>query len=338
MIPRTASPVEPITWQSEMSRAVSSMAELLALTGNSNSGDNLHVDYQAGFPLRVPRPYIDRIENGNSADPLLRQVLPVRHERSLTPGYVSDPLMESQTNILPGIIHKYVGRVLLILAGNCAINCRYCFRKHFPYDENNNGSSQWEDAIEYIRNDTSITEVILSGGEPLLNNDKKLASLCQKIAEITHVKRLRIHTRMPIVVPQRITNELLDWMTATRLKPVMVIHCNHSNELDDVVAHSLALLKEAGINLLNQSVLLAGVNDNSETLLRLSERLFECGVMPYYLHLLDRVSGSAHFEVDESDARQLLYQLSANLPGYLVPKLVREIAGKKSKTPIVPVI
>lgn len=286
------------------------------------------------FSLTVPRSFVARMEKGNWHDPLLKQVLPLGQELDYQPGFTDDPLAENSANPCPGLIHKYPGRVLLIASGGCAINCRYCFRRHFPYQANNPNREQWQQALDYIAADESITEVILSGGDPLVASDRLLTERVKQIAAIDHVSRLRIHSRLPVVIPQRITAECLDWLTSSRLRPVMVIHCNHANELDPQVGAALEKLANAGVTLLNQSVLLAGINDNTNALLSLSETLHQYRVLPYYLHLLDRVAGSAHFECSEKHAGELIKQLMTSLPGYLVPKLVREVSGKRSKIPI----
>ena len=324
----------PRDWQSELSQIIRSVDELLEFTGNKpGSLDELDT-IDSDFPLRVPRPYASRIQRGNPYDPLLRQVLPIALENLSVPGYVSDPLDEANSNTMPGVIHKYHGRVLLILAGSCAINCRYCFRRSFPYQANQNSSAEWDLALDYIRQHNDISEVILSGGEPLIHSDDRLRQLVSSIADIAHVKRLRVHTRLPIVIPQRVTPGMLDWLTCSRLQTIVVLHTNHAAEIDDEVFAALHRIKSCGVTLLNQSVLLKGVNDDLETLKQLSERLFEAGAMPYYLHLLDKIEGAAHFDVATPRAQQLVGQLCATLPGYLVPKLVRECAGEPAKTPI----
>lgn len=338
IIPRSEQLIHSISWQSELSRAISNVNDLLTYTGNC-ADDIEGVDTGSpSFPLRVPRPYADRVQQGNPNDPLLRQVLPLNVEQQPTPGYISDPLDEATSNRLPGIIHKYHGRVLLILTGACAINCRYCFRREFPYHENQNSMAEWQQALDYIRHNNSITEVIYSGGDPLLNSDSKLQQLTRSIADIPHVKRLRIHTRLPVVIPQRISTELLDWLTETHLQTIMVIHCNHANEIDEQTEQALQRLRQHGVTLLNQSVLLKGVNDDPKTLIDLSERLFEAGVMPYYLHLLDKVQGAAHFDLDKTQARQLAGKIAAKLPGFLVPKLVFEQPGEVAKTALLPLL
>lgn len=286
------------------------------------------------FVLRVPHSFVQRMKQGDWHDPLLRQVLPRAQELDILPGYSLDPLHETQSNPCPGLIHKYRGRVLLIVSRGCAIHCRYCFRRHFPYQANNPSRQQWQQALRYIRNDSTIKEVIFSGGDPLAADDTLLSALSEAIADIPHVTTLRVHSRLPVVIPERITEQCIDWLTGTRLRPVMVIHSNHANELDITVSSSLQKLKSAGITVLNQTVLLAGVNDKPEALIELSERLFDSGVLPYYLHMLDKVQGAAHFQVTTQRAKELVNNMLANLPGYLVPKLVEEQPGAASKTPV----
>jgi len=283
------------------------------------------------FRLRVPRGFVARMQAGNPKDPLLLQVLPQAQEMISTPGYDRDPLQESKVNPVPGLLHKYHGRVLLTLTGACAINCRYCFRRHFPYDDNTPGSTGWQKAVDYIAQDPSIVEVILSGGDPLLMKDAQLQLLLTQLEKISHLKLLRIHTRLPIVLPERMTDELLSLLTRLRLQPVVVVHCNHPQEIDNTVAQALQSLRHAHITVLNQTVLLKNINDNADVLINLSHRLFEQGVLPYYLHLLDPVQGAAHFEVNHQTAQALWSECHAKLPGYLVPRLVQEVAGEKGK-------
>ena len=286
------------------------------------------------FALRVPEPYLLRMQPGNPNDPLLRQVLPLGEELQDQPGYVTDPLGEQHSNAQPGIIHKYHGRLLLVVTAGCAINCRYCFRRHFPYAENNLSTAEWEQALDYIRQDSSINEVIYSGGDPLAANDRRIAWLTRQIADIPHIKRLRVHTRLPVVIPQRVTDELIEALGATRLPVTMVLHCNHANEVDAQMLAATQKLKSANITLLNQAVLLRGVNNRLEDQIALSEVLGDNGVLPYYLHLLDHVRGASHFHCSDAEAKHLVGQLLTRLPGYLVPRLVREIAGEAGKVPI----
>jgi EF-P beta-lysylation protein EpmB len=292
--------------------------------------------YQAAhhFMLKVPHSFIARMEKKNIHDPLLRQVLPLGEELQKMTGYSSDPLGEKQFNPVSGLLHKYQGRVLLTYAATCAINCRYCFRREFPYQKNNPGSSGWQDSLNYISKDRSIKEVILSGGDPLVRNDNQLKELIEKLIQIPHVTRLRIHSRIPVVLPERITTELINVLTGTRLKTVMVIHCNHAQEINLEVKQAMNRLTEAHILLLNQSVLLKGVNDKAETLIALSEALFEIGVQPYYLHVLDKVQGTAHFDLPRNAAIQLHQTMAKHLPGYLVPRLVVEKSGEAGKLPV----
>ena len=286
----------------------------------------------ADFPVKVPHAFLSRMERGNPADPLLTQVLPVADELISPAGFIPDPLNEAAYNPIPGVVHKYRNRVLFIVSPACAINCRYCFRRSFPYEENTQNKQQWRRALAYIGNNPAINEVIYSGGDPLAANDRFLSWLTQSIAAIPHVKRLRIHTRLPVVIPSRIDKALLGWMTATRLKPVVVLHINHPNEIDGPVKAGIRQLLESGLKVLNQSVLLRAVNDNAETLVALSEALYDSGAMPYYLHLLDPVQGASHFQVDDTHALQIYRDMQGALPGYLVPKLVREHPGAQSKT------
>ena len=284
------------------------------------------------FPLQVPRPYLERIRHGDPQDPLLTQVLPVQQELDTVEGFDDDPLDEAAHNPHPGIVHKYRNRLLLIVSPACAINCRYCFRRHFPYQQQRQNRQQWQSALNYIRQHRELNEIIYSGGDPLAANDKFLGWLTEQISQISHIKRLRVHSRLPIVIPSRIDDELLQWMTASRLQPTLVVHINHANEIDDAVEAGLHRLQENRIRVFNQSVLLKGVNDCAETLVTLSERLYDCRVNPYYLHLLDPVKGAAHFDVCESRATQIYAEMQAALPGFLLPRLVREVPGKAAKT------
>ena len=284
------------------------------------------------FPLRVTHSFVQRIQPGNCDDPLLRQVLPLDIEEQSAQGFVLDPLQEKQANPLSGLLHKYHGRVLLTLTSSCAIHCRYCFRRHFPYKENNPGRQGWQAVWDYIQQNPDIHEVILSGGDPLMATDQVLNDVIDIIAAIPHVKTLRLHTRLPIVLPERITDTLCTSLERTRLNAVCVIHCNHTSEIDTSVSDALKKLNNAGIILLNQSVLLKGVNDNADTLIALSHALFSQNVMPYYLHQLDRVAGTQHFWVPINKAKKLIATCRAQLPGYLVPRYVVEKPGETSKT------
>jgi len=318
-------------WQQLWREAVRDPRELLALLGLNAAELRICDEAARQFPLRVPRGFVARMRYGDPADPLLRQVLPLDAELMQVEGYGVDAVGDTAANIGQGVLHKYHGRALLISTGSCAIHCRYCFRRHFPYSEETAAANGWQAAIDTIRNDNSLTEIILSGGDPLSLSTHKLAELTTALRRIPHIKRLRLHTRLPVVLPERIDAEFLDWLNDLPWAKVIVIHANHANEFDDDVDTALSALRETGAHLLNQAVLLRGVNDHLETLQQLCERGFEAGVLPYYLHQLDRVSGAAHFEVSDERAKTLHAQLLATLPGYLVPKLVREVAGDSSK-------
>lgn len=284
------------------------------------------------FDLRVPRGYVARMHHGDIHDPLLRQILPLDAEFHDPPDFVDDAVGDMASAEGDGLLHKYHGRALLVTTGACAIHCRYCFRRHFDYAAQHAGGSHTQAALARIAADSSIREVILSGGDPLSLSNTRLLSLGRQISEIAHVKRLRLHTRTPIVLPERVDAEILDWLANTPIQSVMVVHANHANELSHEVAQTLRSLRQAGVTLLNQAVLLAGVNDQAEAQIRLSEALFEAGVLPYYLHLLDRVRGTAHFEVSATRATRLMQDVSAHLPGFLVPRLAREGAGEAAKS------
>lgn len=319
-----------LSWQKILAQGFASATELLDFLQLPPSLGNTVAEKT--FKTRVPRGFAARMQPGNPNDPLLLQVLASGEELQFTEGFVTDPLIESQVNTIPGLIHKYHGRVLLTVTGSCAVNCRYCFRRHFPYQENNPGREGWQKALDYIASDSDIHEIILSGGDPLLAPDNLLAVLFAQIAAISHVHTVRIHTRIPVVLPARINADFIDLMKTNRLQKVMVLHSNHANELDNEVAAVCTDLRNAGWHLLNQTVLLAGVNDNAMTLAALSERLLACGVLPYYLHLLDKVQGAGHFEVPLDEALRIFSDLQARLPGYLIPRLAREEPGKRNKT------
>lgn len=319
------------TWQSELADAVSDSRQLLSRLGLDINQLSILTQKELNFPLRVPESYIAKMTYGNPNDPLLRQILPIAQELIENAGFSEDPLAESERNPVPGIIHKYRGRVLLITSGACAINCRYCFRRHFPYNDNNPSLKQWADSLQYVADTPDIEEIILSGGDPLAASDKYLHKLVAMIAEIKHITRLRIHTRLPIVIPQRITQECLNWMDTKHFNISMVIHANHPNELDTRTHQSLTRLRDHGVILLNQSVLLAGINDCQKTLCDLSKKLFAQGVLPYYVHALDKVKGASHFDVPRETAQQLQKELMRNLPGYLVPKFVFTQPGAEHK-------
>ena len=320
------------TWQHLLSNAISDPAELLSLLNLPEEVLEPARRAAAQFPLRVPLPFIERMLKGDLNDPLLKQVLPLDQELEPVEGFTTDPLAEMQSNPHDGLIHKYQGRVLLITTGACAINCRYCFRRHFPYQENRLGPEQWQSILDYIAADSSISEVLFSGGDPLVTPDRRLKKMLHDLAEIPHLQRVRFHTRLPVVIPQRITDELIEALTSTRLKPVVVLHSNHPNEIDATLGEALIPMQQARIPVLNQAVLLKGVNDEVAVLKQLNERLFDVGVLPYYLFVLDPVAGSAHFDISDQQAQALMRDLQTQLPGYLLPKLAREVPGKPSKT------
>jgi EF-P beta-lysylation protein EpmB len=320
------------TWQEAFKDAVRDPAELCRLV-------ELPCRYVAGaklaageFPLFVPRGYVARIRTGDPHDPLLRQVLPLEVESVSPAGFRTDPVGDAQATLVPGLLHKYPSRVLMVTTGACAVHCRYCFRRHFPYGEGPRSIDEWQPALEQIALDSTIREVILSGGDPLTLVDTHLAELVRRLAAVRHVRRLRVHTRLPIMIPERVTEKLIHVLRDTRLTPIVVVHANHANELDGAVAGALARLVDAGIVLLNQTVLLRGVNDSADALAELCERLVDLRVMPYYLHQLDRVAGAAHFEVPVPEGRRLMAQLRRRLPGYAVPRYVQERAGAGHKT------
>jgi EF-P beta-lysylation protein EpmB len=314
-------------WQRELAEAVRDPAELCRLLDI----DPAVAAAPGDFPLLVPRGFVARMTPGDPRDPLLLQVLPREAEHAAAAGFTADPLEEARALVAPGLVRKYAGRALLLAAGGCAVNCRYCFRREFPYGESGATPAGVAAAVEAIAADDSIHEVILSGGDPLLLDDVRLGRLVDDLASLPHVRRLRIHSRLPIVLPARITAELVAVLSSTRLACVVVVHANHPAELDGAVADGVAALAEARPLLLNQSVLLAGVNDSVDVLRALSERLIEIGVVPYYLHLLDRVRGTAAFAVDDSRAIAIHGRLREVLPGYAVPRLAREVPGDPAK-------
>lgn len=285
------------------------------------------------FPLRVPRAFVARMQPGNASDPLLLQVLTAREEFITAPGFTHDPLDE-QRSVVPGLLHKYRNRALLLVKGGCAVNCRYCFRRHFPYQDNQGNKANWLQALDYIRQHPELDEIIFSGGDPLMAKDHELSWLLDQLEDIKHIRRLRIHTRLPVVIPARITATLCQRLGSSRLQVLMVTHINHANEIDPPLRDSMARLKQAGVTLLNQSVLLRGVNNDADVLATLSNALFDAGILPYYIHVLDKVQGAAHFMVDDDEARQLMKGLLSRVSGYLVPRLTREVGGEPSKTPL----
>lgn len=319
-------------WRQAWRDAVRDPRELLGILGLESLVGNLSSTAQ--FPLRVPRGFIKRMRHGDASDPLLRQVLPLDDEDRIVPGFELDAVGDSEARRGGGVIHKYQGRALLIATGSCAVHCRYCFRRHYPYAEDTAAAAGWREAVALIAGDPTLHEVILSGGDPLSLADHKLAELTDALRAIPHIRRLRIHTRLPVVLPERVDAGLLDWLRDLPWPVTVVLHANHANEFDASVDAALARLRSAGVTLLNQAVLLRGINDSVDALAELCERGFQAGVLPYYLHQLDRVEGAAHFEIDDSQALAFHAALAARLPGYLLPRLVREVAGAPGKTPL----
>lgn len=334
MIPRIQGDTTP-AWQHELAASITTAEELYRRLRLDPADLPAALTATRAFRLRVTASYLGRIRPGDPRDPLLLQVLPSGLEVApQPPGFSADPVGDRDACATPGVLHKYHGRVLLVTTGACAIHCRYCFRRHYPYAESTASRDTWDATHDYLSRHAEVDEVILSGGDPLILVDDKLEALTARLEAIPHLRRLRIHSRVPVVLPSRIDARLLRWVQAMRLQVVIVLHVNHARELDGEVGAALRKLRAAGVTLLNQSVLLRGVNDDVDTLGELSHALFEHGVLPYYLHLLDRVTGAAHFEVPMPDAVRLHAALSERLPGYLVPRLVREVAGAASKTPV----
>ena len=323
---------QPKKWQEILSDLITDPKELVQLLQLDPSSQPPSLAATDQFPLKVTRSFVAAMELGNWQDPLLRQVWPSKLEEAEISGFVSDPLMEAEANPVPGLLHKYHGRVLLTTVPHCAIHCRYCFRRHFNYGGNTPSRLQWNQALDYIRSEQSIEEVILSGGDPLAASDRQLARLIGQLDEIPHLTTLRIHSRMPIVLPERLTVELIYLLEKSRLKPILVLHCNHAQEISPSVAHYLHKIDANRVKMLNQSVLLAEVNDNSTILSKLSRALFSLNVLPYYLHLPDRVAGTGHFAVTPIKGREIIQEMENQLPGYLVPQLVQEEPGKPAKS------
>lgn len=328
-------------WSTSLKQAIRSRDELIRELGLDQSGDSGLDPVETDFPVLVPRSYLVRMKRADWDDPLLKQVLPRGAENDVVSGFSADAVGDQNAKLTPGLIQKYRGRVLLIAAGSCAVNCRYCFRRHYPYGDDPRRLSDWQPALDAIATDPTVHEVILSGGDPLMLTDTRLSELVALICEIPHIRRLRVHTRLPIVLPDRVTDRLIRMLAprladseGRRLRTWFVVHSNHANELVGDCADGLGRLVASGIPVLNQAVLLRGVNDSVDAITDLCERLVDLGVQPYYLHLLDRVAGTAHFEVGEDEAVEIVEAVRERLPGYAVPSLVREIAGMTSKTPV----
>lgn len=320
-------------WKKDLANAISDPRKLLFILELPETAFQADCAARQLFPMRVPQSFVDRMEKGNPKDPLFLQVMPNQQEFIQQAGFIKDPLEEHES-IVPGLLHKYTNRVLFIVRGGCAVNCRFCFRRHFPYQDNSNNKQEWQQAIDYIRAKPEVIEVIFSGGDPLMANDEQLGWLIKQLEQIPHLKRLRIHTRLPVVMPSRVTDGFVTMLKQSRLRCSVVLHINHPNELAAELPAALAKLTTAGISLYNQAVLLADINDNADDLVELHERLFDNRIQPYYLHVLDKVEGASHFDIPEAKAVALMHELLLRLPGFLVPKLVREIGGEKSKTPI----
>lgn len=331
MIQQLNSEMRTLSWQDALRDLITDGTALLAQLGLQAEQVGLSSQAAAQFACRVPRGFVAKMAPGDPLDPLLLQVLPSQQEMVALPGYTHDPLGEERANPIPGLLHKYHSRVLLTVAGSCAVNCRYCFRRHFPYQDNNPGTHGWEAALTYIQANPAIREVIFSGGDPLMLPDDRLLDLARRCVAIDHVTTLRIHTRLPIVIPQRLTDVLCQGLSDLPAKVVLVVHANHPNELDDETSAALKTLRAHGITALNQSVLLRGVNDRVDALAELSHRLFASDVLPYYLHVLDKVAGAAHFDMTRARVKALYADLQTQLSGYLVPKLVCEQAGALNK-------
>ena len=332
IITRNVDSVEQ-NWLKQLANGISDPQKLLEQLEIDPEPWQNGFDARKLFAQRVPQSFVERMQKGNPFDPLLRQVLPLSAEFEVHPGYSNDPLQE-QNNDIPGLLHKYRNRALMIVKGGCAINCRYCFRRHFPYQENKGNKTTWQQSIDYLAQHDELNEVILSGGDPLMAKDDELRWLIDHIADIPHIKRLRIHSRLPVVIPARVTDELVSLLAGTRLQVILVTHINHAQEINQELSEALSNLKRAGVTLLNQGVMLKGVNDSVDAQVQLSEALFDSGVLPYYIHVLDKVQGAAHFYISDQQAKAIMAGVIERVSGYLVPKLTREIGGRSSKTPL----
>ncbi|NBI42776.1 EF-P beta-lysylation protein EpmB [[Haemophilus] felis] len=322
---------EEQNWTDLLASAISDPKKLLHILHLPEESFAQAMEARRLFPLRVPLPFIQKMEKGNPQDPLFLQVMSAAEEFIQVEGFVKDPL-EEQKSVVPSLLHKYKNRLLLMVKGGCAVNCRYCFRRHFPYAENKGNKENWQKAIDYIANHSEIEEVIFSGGDPLMAKDHELTWLISRLEGIPHLHRLRIHTRLPVVLPQRITEEFCQLLQNCRLQSILVTHINHPNEIDNELAKAMLALKKVGVLLLNQSVLLKNINDNAETLKQLGDKLFKIHILPYYLHLLDKVEGASHFYIPDEEAARIYKKLQSITSGYLVPKLAREISKEPNKT------
>ena len=323
-----------VVWKQALASAVRDPRQLLSLLDLDEKKYRDQVSFNEKFKLLVPLSYVAKMKKGDWYDPLLRQVLPLKEEGVKSFGFSSDPVGDLDAEVSAGVLQKYHGRVLLLATGACAVHCRYCFRRYFPYASSVPDKAQWQQTLAVIKRDTTLREVILSGGDPLMLSDERLQAICQDVANISHITTLRFHTRVPIFLPERISPDFIQWLSDLKIKIVMVLHANHANELDEEFASLMNKLSSRGVVLLNQSVLLKNINDDADILVSLSQRLFECGILPYYLHQLDRVQGTAHFEVSNVRLKKLQQDLRERLPGYLIPRFVREVSGKRYKQPL----
>jgi L-lysine 2,3-aminomutase len=324
-------PQQP-SWQHALQNIITDPIVLLKML--EINPENIPWQWDKTFPLRVPLSFVARMQKGNVHDPLLRQILSCKEESIITKDFSEDPLQEASCNPIPGLLHKYHGRALVTFSSSCAVHCRYCFRRHFPYAENNPGKKGWAKALNYIASHSEIMEIILSGGDPLMAPNDHLAFFLEELKNIPHVKILRFHTRLPVVIPSRIDQGLLTLLKQCPLQVVMVYHINHPAEIIDEIAQGVMQLKQANVTVLNQSVLLKEINDDVEVLKNLSYHLFAAGILPYYLHLLDPVQGAHHFAISQEKAKVLQHELRSQLPGYLVPKFVREVPHEAYKIPL----
>lgn len=323
-------------WRNQLRSAYTqpmALLDALGLSQGSSQSDWANIS-KTPFAMRVPQAFVDRMKKGDASDPLLAQILPRSEETHVEPGYISDPVGDHSAKQARGVLHKYQGRALLITTGACAVHCRYCFRQNFPYSHEHLHKGVFDEGLSYIQRETSIEEVILSGGDPLMLSTERLLELTEALAAVPHIKRLRIHTRMPIVLPSRVTQALLGWLASLPWPVAMVIHANHANEFDASVDEALAAVSQTGVRVFNQAVLLRGINDTEEALANLMERGFDAGAIPYYLHRLDRVKGAHRYAVDDDKAKALIEQLRVRLSGYLVPRLVWEKQGAPYKIPL----
>lgn len=323
-------------WSTELAQAIKTPAELLPLLGLKPQDLPKAAMAMQSFRMLVPKPFVQRMAYGDPHDPLLRQVLADDIEMQTVAGYSKDPLDEGNHNPQKAIVHKYERRILVITTGICAVNCRYCFRRHFPYGDNQLAQKEWDSVIAYLERHPEVNEVILSGGDPLMLKDSQLAKQVARLEALPQLKRLRIHSRLPIVIPSRINDELLAWIDRCRLDVILVLHSNHANEIDHTIAEKVTSLKQAGATVLNQGVILRGINDTIDAQVDLSEALFAAGILPYYMFTLDPIEGGAHFDISLQQAQQLMGQVAQKLPGYLMPKLAKEVPGQPAKTVIAP--